>query len=380
MSSNASLTSPAADPNLEMVKNMVRYYFEVAQDERRVANAIRELSSLLHSYSRRRQLSLDDDLDLNVITTAKTATGKRRAAHQPSAEKSNKRQMLEKWRSHPNLRLSRHVLQAVEPWAALFQAIRRTAPARGAAMNQCIPLARADKHTAFFVACAGVPGLNHLRRMMKTGRATGNIFRGSSVQDATLRRTLAPKARVCVSARALLSAGVQTDVDRIERRVGLAAFAGDYAAYEAALTDDEDDELYAIVPAGVPGVGRGKRAWRGFVLSVHPTIDPALITTKTVGADASPAAIAAHSATRRLHNLLTEGRALLELVDEFGEGILVLYPPQATQDAICYIPKATRAAAIKSLAEQLPGLLRLCKKVWQVYTRFCKNPITSPRI
>ncbi|KAI9808894.1 MAG: hypothetical protein M1826_004024, partial [Phylliscum demangeonii] len=113
--------------------------------------------------------------------------------------------MLEKWRAHPNLRLSRFTSQAVEPWAALFLAIRPTAPTHGAARNQILPLARAKEYTAFFVACAGVPGLNNLRCMLHTARAADQAFAGTILEWNAHRSTLPDKIRASEGARLLLS-------------------------------------------------------------------------------------------------------------------------------------------------------------------------------
>ncbi|KAI9819659.1 MAG: hypothetical protein M1826_001120 [Phylliscum demangeonii] len=113
---------------------------------------------------------------------------------------------------------------------------------------------------------------------------------------------------------------------------------------------------------------------------MHPDVDPAYITTKSLPADARPEAIEAHEATRRLNNQLTEGRALLELRDVFGEGVFLLYPPNVPHDAILQIPKATRIAAIQSLNKILPALSELCDKAWEVYTAFMARPETAPRV
>ncbi|KAI9826219.1 MAG: hypothetical protein M1826_006734 [Phylliscum demangeonii] len=166
--------------------------------------------------------------------------------------------------------------------------------------------------------------------------------------------------RIGTKAQEVWVAGVQTDIDRIERHRQLVALVASYAAYEAAITEAV---LLAIMPAGAPSMTVfDARVEKGSVVTVHPSSDSALLTAMTgpqrrrrhdppfdtLGGGATPAAIATHSATRKLNILMTDGRALAELVESFGVGAMVLYAPNVRQDAITTIPKVTRTAALEA--------------------------------
>ncbi|KAI9834319.1 MAG: hypothetical protein M1826_004245 [Phylliscum demangeonii] len=170
-----------------------------------------------------------------------------------------------------------------------------------------------------------------------------------------------------------MACGVQSDVERIERRRYLANPAMEYHNYRDSTSDEE---LLALVPARIGGVGHAKRAWKVYVMTMYPEINPDYIITGKLPANASPEAIEARESTRQLHNQLTEGRALLEL----GEGVFLLYPPNVSHDAILNIPRETHLAAIRSPQEILPALRELFEKAWEVHVRFTAGPEKAPRV
>ncbi|KAI9829821.1 MAG: hypothetical protein M1826_005398 [Phylliscum demangeonii] len=111
-------------------------------------------------------------------------------------------------------------------------------------------------------------------------------------------------------------------------------------------------------------------------------MDPDLVTTKMLGANASSAACAAHTASRKLNYLRREGRA-------YGLPQAQLPPDRGPRPgragkfianlfSITKIPKATRTAATKALQAVMPALPQLYDKAMQVYLRFVEALTTAP--
>ncbi|KAI9824181.1 MAG: hypothetical protein M1826_007439 [Phylliscum demangeonii] len=188
--------------------------------------------------------------------------------------------------------------------------------------------------------------MNHFRKMLRTARAAGLTMLPQYREQTddwlpTLGRR-SPLGRVCLATRRTMACGVQSDLERIERRRYLADQAMEYHNY---WDSTSDEELLALVPARIAGVGHAKRARKVYVMTMYPDINPDYITGK-LPANASPEVIEARESTRQLNNQLTEGRALLELRDAFGEGVFLLYPPN------CRVPRPTPDTVIPELGKQ----------------------------
>ena len=86
-------------------------------------------------------------------------------------------------------------------------------------------------------------------------------------------------------------------------------------------------------PVARLGVTRQDRVWRCFLGLVYPHLQLANASSKETAAGRTTMNRTIQAEANSLRNLLHEGGALADMVVRFGESILILYPPDAGQDA-----------------------------------------------
>ncbi|KAI9821522.1 MAG: hypothetical protein M1826_000644 [Phylliscum demangeonii] len=116
-----------------------------------------------------------------------------------------------------------------------------SSPYEGMGPAEAIPLDRADICTEFSVAFAAVAGMDNRRRILKTARTAGITMHPTNVDQPDNRLVTVdprtPLARLCHATRRTMACGVQSDIERIERRRYLADLAMQYANYKDSTSD-----------------------------------------------------------------------------------------------------------------------------------------------